>query len=66
METDRLMQERGWSGVSAVLRQAEELALLFLSGLRKIGLSPCMLDLKKCNIGKLCLKQGHWKQSPGN
>lgn len=44
METDRLMQERGWSGVLAVLRLAEELALLFLSRLRKIGLSPCMLD----------------------
>lgn len=28
----------GWSGVLAVLRLAEELVLLFLSGLRKIGL----------------------------
>lgn len=36
-EAEVLMQGGGWSGVLAVLRLAEELALLFLSGLRKIG-----------------------------
>lgn len=40
----------------AVLRLDEELALLFLSGLRKIGLSPCMLDLKKMYYWKAVLK----------
>lgn len=67
VETNGLTQETGWSGVLAVLRLAEELALLFLSGLRKIGLfSLCIRFLKNYNIGKLCLKQDYWKQSPGN
>lgn len=37
MDTEGLMQGREWSGVLAALRLAEKLALLFLSGLRKIG-----------------------------
>lgn len=37
MEAEGLMQGRAWSGVLAVLGLAEELVLLFLSGLRKIG-----------------------------
>lgn len=49
METNGLMQGRGWSGVLAVLRLVEELVLLFLSRLRKIGLffSLCVGFLKK-------------------
>lgn len=49
METDGFMQKRGWSGVLAGLRLAEELALLFFSGLRRIGLfsSVCWIKKKK-------------------
>ena len=54
----------------AVLRLTEELVLLFLSGLRKISFLPLCLGFFffffNCNTGKFCLKQGDWKQSPGN
>ena len=38
--SEELKQGRGWSGVLAVLRLAEELLLLFLSGLRRLAFSP--------------------------
>lgn len=51
MEAEGLMQGRAWSGVLAVLGLAEELVLLFLSGLRKIGFFFFFFN---CNIGNSC------------